>query len=245
MDRLTSRSLGKGLLRFIVAPSLLSTEYQQLAGGTVPSNTSAQTENLSTTDSMADEELLFRYRETGDRALFELLMRRYQREIFSYLRRYLNDAEMAEDAFQGTFLQVHLKCSQFDSDRRFRPWLYAIATNQAIDVQRRNNRHRMASLDRTLNGEAGEGQWADKVLGDSFDPFSEASIRENGEWVRDAIDELSDSMKQAIHLVYYQGMKYREAADIMGIPVGTVKSRLHAAVQRLSVAWHETHQSEE
>lgn len=196
-------------------------------------------------EATSDEQLLAQYRETGDRAIFETLMRRYQREIYSYLRRYLGDAEMAEDAFQGTFLQVHLKCDQFDADRRFRPWLYAVATNQAIDVQRRNKRHRMASLDRTSVGEDQDGHWSEKLVGQAPDPLKEASARENGQWVRDAVDSLGDSMKQAIHLVYYQGMKYREAAEVMGIPVGTVKSRLHAAVQRLGVQWEATHDDPE
>lgn len=192
--------------------------------------------------SHGDEQLIRLYQETGDRAIFESLMRRYEREVFSYLRRYVGNAEMAEDAFQGTFLQVHLKCQQFDPDRRFRPWLYAIATNQAIDVQRRNKRHRMASLDRTSQSSDGDGNWSEKLVGEAPDPLLEASIRENGEWVRGAVDELSESMKRVVHLVYYQGMKYREAADVLGIPVGTVKSRLHAAVQRLSLQWDETHE---
>ncbi len=190
----------------------------------------------------ADEELVQLYQESGDRRIFESLMRRYQREIYSYLRRYVGNAEMAEDAFQGTFLQVHLKCDQFDPERRFRPWLYAVATNQAIDVQRRNKRHRMASLDRTSHSDDGDGNWSEKLVGEAPDPLAEASVRENGEWVRGAVDELSDSMKRVVQLVYYQGMKYREAADVLGIPVGTVKSRLHAAVQRLSLQWDETHE---
>ena len=102
---------------------------------------------------VSDESLVAQYRETGDRGLYESLIRRYEREIYSYLRRYIGNAELAEDAFQGTFLQVHLKCHQFDPARRFRPWLYAIATNQAIDVQRRNKRHRMVSLDRSSTNE--------------------------------------------------------------------------------------------
>jgi RNA polymerase sigma-70 factor (ECF subfamily) len=197
--------------------------------------------HVASREVLSDEGLLERYQQSGDRALFESLVRRYQREIYSYLRRYLGDAELAEDAFQGTFLQVHLKCEQFDTQRRFRPWLYAIATNQAIDVQRRNKRHRMASLDRTSAGDEGDGHWSEKLVGDTPDPLLEASARENGQWVRDAVDSLGDSMKQAVHLVYYQGLKYREAADVLGIPVGTVKSRLHAAVQRLGVHWEATH----
>src|SRR6476646_5723809 len=98
---------------------------------------------------MSDEALLLAYRGRADRQAFNELVHRYERELFSYLRRYLGDAPAAEDAFQATFLQVHLKCDQFAEGRKFRPWLYTIATNQAIDAQRRNKRHRSVSLDRT------------------------------------------------------------------------------------------------
>lgn len=195
---------------------------------------------------LSDESLLAQYRQCGDRGLFEALMRRYERELFSYLRRYCGNAEMAEDAFQGTFLQVHLKCQKFDPTRRFRPWLYAVATNQAIDVQRRNKRHRMVSLDRTSNDDANGrgGQWSEKLVGDSPDPLRTASNHEDSRWVQETVASLGESMQQVVHLVYYQGMKYREAAEVLGIPVGTVKSRLHAAVQRLGLLWEESHQSQ-
>lgn len=199
------------------------------------------TPNYTVEDS--DELLLSRYNETGDRKVFEILMRRYEREIFSYLRRYIGSVELAEDAFQGTFLQVHLKCDQFDSARRFRPWLYAIATNQAIDVQRRLKRHRMVSLDSSTrtDGDQRPGSWADKLVGEANDPADVAGGREEGRWIKEAVAGLGDSLERVIHLVYFQGLKYREAADILGIPVGTVKSRVHAAVQRLSLQWEESH----
>jgi RNA polymerase sigma-70 factor (ECF subfamily) len=192
----------------------------------------------------SDEVLIAQYRITGDRALFETLIRRYEREIYSYLRRYIGNAELAEDAFQGTFLQVHLKCHQFDSDRRFRPWLYAIATNQAIDVQRRNKRHRMVSLDRSSAGDRDErgNSWSEKLVGDAPDPVAAAADGENCRWVNESVQSLGESMQQVIQLVYYQGLKYREAAEALGIPVGTVKSRLHAAVQRLGLLWEESRQ---
>jgi RNA polymerase sigma-70 factor (ECF subfamily) len=190
-----------------------------------------------------DELLLSQYAKTGDRKVFETLMRRYEREIFSYLRRYVGNPELAEDAFQGTFLQVHLKCGQFDSSRRFRPWLYAIATNQAIDAQRRSKRRRMVSLDSsmTMEGDHRGGSWADKLVGEMSDPSDAAVDREEGRWVKDAVSGLGDSLERVVQLVYFQGLKYREAADILGIPVGTVKSRVHAAVQRLAAHWQESH----
>lgn len=203
-------------------------------------------DDISDPDSMnyqTDESLIIQYRESGDRKIYECLINRYEREIFSYLRRYTGNAEIAEDAFQGTILQVHLKCHQFDATRRFRPWLYAVATNQAIDAQRRNKRHRMVSLDRAPAGEDDSrfGSWSEKLVGDSPDPLATASLAENGAWVHDAVSSLGEPMQQVIHLVYYQGLKYREAAEALDIPVGTVKSRLHAAVQRLSGLWSETH----
>lgn len=208
-------------------------------------NATTKPEDTTTSD-VSDESLIAQYRDTGDRHLYETLIRRYEREIYSYLRRYIGNAELAEDAFQGTFLQVHLKCQQFDQTRRFRPWLYAIATNQAIDVQRRNKRHRMVSLDRSSATEKDDrsGSWSEKLVGDSPDPHLVASDQENSRWVHESVSGLAESMQQVIHLVYYQGMKYREAAEALGIPVGTVKSRLHAAVQRLGLLWDDTHQSE-
>jgi RNA polymerase sigma-70 factor (ECF subfamily) len=205
-------------------------------------NTSTKAAPVADQVDESDEQLLAEYRETGDRALFESLIRRDEREIYSYLRRYIGNAELAEDAFQGTFLQVHLKCHQFDSDRRFRPWLYAIATNQAIDVQRRNKRHRMVSLDRSSSGEKDDrgNSWSEKLVGDSPDPLMAASNGENSQWVNESVESLGESMQQVVQLVYYQGLKYREAADVLGIPVGTVKSRLHAAVQRLGLLWEES-----
>src|SRR5258705_8114497 len=111
--------------------------------------------------SLSDEELLVGYREKGDANLFSELVHRYERELFSYLQRYLGDAEMAEDAFQAAFLQVHLKCQQFEPGRTVRPWLYTIATNQAIDAQRRSRRHRMVSLDRSAGA---DGEDVGKLL---------------------------------------------------------------------------------
>ena len=105
--------------------------------------------------SWTDEKLLLSYRSEPDNRVFEELVHRYEKELYGYLRHYLGDAEMAEDVFQQTFLQVHLKCGQFEPGRKVRPWLYTVATNQAIDYQRRNRRHRMSSLDRVHAGQRG------------------------------------------------------------------------------------------
>jgi RNA polymerase sigma-70 factor (ECF subfamily) len=188
----------------------------------------------------SDERLLVYYRDVEDRRAFETLVHRYERELYSYLRRYLGDEGMAEDAFQATFLQVHLKANQFEEGRAFRPWLYTIATNQAIDAQRRNKRHRLVSLDRRgiAENEEQTGALMDLLETKGAGPVAELEASERGTWIRKAVEALPEQLRAAVNLIYYQGLKYREAAEILNIPVGTVKSRLHTAVTRLNEAWN-------
>jgi RNA polymerase sigma-70 factor (ECF subfamily) len=191
----------------------------------------------------SDEELLLGYRQTGDPELFAQLVRRYEGELFSYLRRYLGDAEMAEDAFQRCFMQVHLKCRQFEEGRTVRPWLYTIATHQAIDAQRRRRRQRTVSLDRLGGDEEGSGKLADLLLSHEPAPTARLGSEEQAQWLHEALSRLGQPLQEVIQLVYFQGLKYREAAEVLGIPVGTVKSRMHAAVAALTELWHRTHAS--
>jgi RNA polymerase sigma-70 factor (ECF subfamily) len=187
---------------------------------------------------MTDEELLLEYRLTGSSAVFETLVKRYERELYNYLRRFLSNQVLAEDAFQATFMQVHLKCHLFDVQRKVRPWLYTVATNQAIDIQRRNRRHRLVSLDRPNRVQHNElGSLVDVLSGREDEPVSGLEQGERKEWIRQAVAALPEQLRSAVKLVYFRGMKYREAADELAVPVGTVKSRLHSAVKRLGKAW--------
>jgi RNA polymerase sigma-70 factor (ECF subfamily) len=193
-------------------------------------------------DLLSDEQLLDRYRATGDREAFAQLVHRYERELYNYLYRYMGNAEMAEDAFQATFLQVHLKCDQFEAGRKVRPWLYAIATNKAIDAQRRNRRHRAASLDQINSRHDDElGSLMNLLSSSEPGPVDIVDFQETQRWVRREIDSLPEHLRSVIGLVYFQGLKYREAAEALSIPVGTVKSRLHAAVLKLNEAWQADH----
>lgn len=187
---------------------------------------------------MADEDLLREYQATGSQSFLGELIHRYERELYNYLRRFLGDAVLAEDAFQATFMQVHLKCHMFDGSRRVRPWLYTVATNQAIDIQRRNKRHNLVSLDRPQRSHHTEvGSLMNLLVSDDPSPSDRFDLRERMEWVRDAVGKLPEQLSSAISLVYFRGMKYREAAEELAVPVGTVKSRLHSAVQQLGEQW--------
>lgn len=185
---------------------------------------------------VTDEELLGRFRRTGDQAAFETLVHRYEGDLFGYLRRYLRSAEMAEDVFQATFLQVHLKKDSFEEGRPFRPWLYAIATHQAIDAQRRNRRHRMVELDRRHGDQEGES-FVTALAAREATADDEASCEETRQQVRSAVDGLTAPQRLVVELVYQRGLKYREVSRQIGIPVGTVKSRMRAALVKLGEHW--------
>lgn len=189
--------------------------------------------NLDTTHT--DEELLELFRSTGDNAHLEQLVYRYEHDLYSYLRRFLGDSHMAEDAFQSTFLQIYLKSDQFDASRAFRPWLYMVATNQAIDMLRRNRRHRCTSLQKNIAAsENAEGISLLEVLpGDEPSPEEKLIIEERSAKIQEYIDTLPETLREVILLIYYQGFKYRETAEILDLPVGTVKSRLHAAMKKI------------
>lgn len=195
----------------------------------------------TTWSTMSDEDLVAEYRSHGTRGCFDELVHRYERELYSYLRRFLGDATMAEDAFQATFLQVHLKCDQFEAGRKVRPWLYTIATNQAIDMQRRGKRHKLISLDRRESNDDDAGTLVNLLKSKELAPTSNLETDERQQWIRGAIAELPEQLRAAVNLIYYQGLKYREAADILKVPVGTVKSRLHTAVLKLNEAGQAAH----
>lgn len=186
--------------------------------------------------SWSDEQLLLSYRSERNNGAFEELVHRYEKELYAYLRHYLGNAEMADDVFQQTFLQVHLKCDQFEPGRTVRPWLYTIATNQAIDSQRRNRRHRMTSLDRATgrNTEGETGVLVELLGGSDAGPAADVESAEQYDALRKAVDELPEASRQVVMLIYFQGLKYREAAQILDLPVGTVKSRLHCAMLKLT-----------
>jgi len=187
---------------------------------------------------LSDEDLLTRFRK-GNREVFGTLVRRYQRELYGYLRRYLGDPHLADDVFQTTFVQVFAKAAQYEPGRPVRPWLYAIATNQAIDALRRIGRHQAVSLEQMETEPDGERRGLIEMLeAREADPFDNVDAAETRELVRACLDRLPDFLKQVVLMAYYQGLKYQEIADALEIPLGTVKSRLHAAMMKLTEIWN-------
>jgi RNA polymerase sigma-70 factor (ECF subfamily) len=184
-----------------------------------------------------DEELLAAYR-TGDHNSFAALVERYQRELFHFLVRFLGDRAAAEDIFQETFLQVHQSADQFDPQRRFRPWLFTIAANKARDLMRSQARRPTNPLQATINANDDDsGQFIDLMQSDAPMPGDALEREELQKTVQSTVEAMPEHLREILLLSYFHQFPYKEISEILKIPLGTVKSRLHAAVAYFAERW--------
>ena len=186
---------------------------------------------------VSDTELL-RLHLGGDPEAFEALVRRYRRELFNFLARFTGDAAMAEDVFQETFLQVHLSAATFDLSRRLKPWLFTIAANKGRDAMRKSYRRQAAPLDAKIAGSnSQESTYADLMPSDIPPPEESLLNLETRQAVQRIIDAMPENLRTVLLMSYFNELPYKEIAEILDVPLGTVKSRLHAAVQHFARQW--------
>ncbi len=194
---------------------------------------------------LGDEELLERYQAGEDHAL-EILIDRYRPELVQFLVRFTSDRTVAEDLFQDTFLQIHLSANTFDPKRRFKPWLFTIAANKARDHLRKQARRPAAPLSAPLNPEEEEGEtFADLLEAGIPLPDQQLAEEEVAERVQQTVNRLPDHLREILLLAYFHGFSYNQIAEILAIPLGTVKSRLHTAVGAFGQLWKEENQKAE
>lgn len=187
--------------------------------------------------SVSDTELLQRYL-AGEGAAFEALVERYRRPLYNFLFRFTGDAALAEDVFQEAFLQLHISGAAFDPTRRLKPWLYTIAANKARDALRSKGRRRAASLDATVSGDAeGTTSYADLMPSNIPRPEESLSNLETRQSVQRIVNEMPDNLRIVLVLCYFHELAYKEIAEILGVPLGTVKSRIHASVKHFARKW--------
>lgn len=189
-------------------------------------------------DERTDEQLLEDYR-NGDAPALRILIDRHHDALMRFLARFLGDRQAAEDVFQDAFLQVHLSADSFDVSRRFKPWLFTIAANKARDYLRKSRRNHALDLSAPIGGAGGEGgrTFMDLMEVDVPPPGAASDDRERDRLVQECVDSLPPHLREILLLAYFQKMSYANVADALGVPLGTVKSRLHAAVAAFGRAW--------
>ena len=182
------------------------------------------------TNKQTDSDLLVRYM-AGDEDAFQELVNRYKNPLYAFLKRFLNRQELVEDVFQETFLQLYTSKEKFDTSRPLRPWLFTIAANKAKDALRKMQRH--ASMELGAVADAADVSIDDVVnllTSYKITPDEEASKGETAQRVREIIANMPEKLRGILILAYFEQFSYKQMAEILSIPIGTVKSRLHTAV---------------
>jgi len=185
----------------------------------------------------SDEKLLADY-VSGDEGSFELLVRRHARDLYQFAIRFTGNSVAAEDVVQESLLQMHTSAKRFDPNRRLKPWLFTITANKARDYLRRRNRKRELPFDARVNKDDESGQrYVSLFSGDGAPADLGLSLDEKRKAVKDVVESLAPKLRAVLVLSYYQRMPYRDIAEVLGLPLGTVKSRLHAAVGQFAALY--------
>lgn len=178
-------------------------------------------------ESLSDKDLLSEVI-NGDLDSFDILVDRYKNRLMNFVFRFVKDADVAEDIVQETFLRVFRKRRDYKAIANFSTWIFTIAGNLAKSELRRRKRWRFFSIDA-----ANEGEKSFELPDLGRKPDRNAAISMFEDNLQDAIDSLKDKYKEALILRDVDGMSYQQIAEIMDVPVGTVKSRVNRARLKL------------
>lgn len=196
----------------------------------------AKTQAVSTPEQLSNNDLVLRCQEGvhPDRAAFTELLRRHQSHVEKILYHLAPDWQDRADLAQEVWIRVYRNINRLKDPVKFRGWLSRIATNLFYDELRKRKRVRPPiSLDAPRTVEDGEMDW--DIAADRPGPDEDLSTREFYDQLREAIADLPEVFRTTIVLREIDGMAYEEIAEITGVSLGTVKSRIARARQRLQV----------
>ena len=198
---------------------------------------------VASLNGQSDGELLALYQK-GDEEAFKEIVSRYKNPLYGFLRRFLNQQDLVEDVFQDTFLQLYISKDSFDQGRPLRPWLFTIAANKAKDALRKIQRHSTVSLGAIADtGDATVDDVVNILASYEITPDQEVSEDETRVRVREIITQMPENLKAILILAYFEQFSYKQMAEILSIPIGTVKSRLHTAVVHFTRKWKSINRS--
>jgi len=188
-------------------------------------------------EKLTDAELLQEYI-AGDESAFREIVNRYKNSLYSFLKQFLNQPDLVDDVFQETFLQLFTSRRSFDPSRPLRPWLFTIAANKAKDALRKSQRGNAVPIGTISESEdMSFDEMLNALSSDTAVPYDEVERNETAARVNEVIANMPESLREILLLAYFNRFSYKQMADILSIPIGTVKSRLHTAVARFAKDW--------
>lgn len=194
---------------------------------------------------LTDAQLLSRYSE-GEEVAFREIVNRYKNGLYTFLRQFLNRQDLVEDVFQETFFQLFASRDSFDKSRPLRPWLFTIAANKAKDALRKWQRTSAIPIGSIADSQdISFDEMLNTITSDNTLPFEELEKNETSLRVAQIIAKMPENLREIIILAYFNKFSYKQMAEILSIPIGTVKSRLHTAVGRFAKDWKASFGNEE
>jgi len=189
---------------------------------------------------LTDQEVV-RHAVIGREAAYRELISRYQRPVYSLIFRMVRNRELAEDLAQDTFVKVLNAIESYRPEYKFSSWIFKIANNAAIDHLRRRSLDTL-SLDGSPHAENSEAIEATTLqVSDSAEsPLDEVANRELGTSIETAIASLRPEYRSCILLRHVEGRSYEEIAEILDLPLGTVKTYIHRARNELRILLADT-----
>jgi RNA polymerase sigma-70 factor (ECF subfamily) len=180
-----------------------------------------------------DQEIVALARE-GREAAYRELIRRYERPVFALILRMVRDRQLAEDLAQETFIKALNAITSYRPEFKFSSWIFKIANNAAIDHLRRRELNTL-SIDGAPHATSSEEIEATALqVGDKSEtPLAELEARELGTAIERAIGRLRPEYRSCIMLRHVEGMAYEEIAQLLDLPLGTVKTYIHRARHEL------------
>lgn len=183
--------------------------------------------------SLSDQEIVALAKE-GREAAYRELIRRYERPVFSLILRMVRDRQLAEDLAQETFIKALNAIGSYRPEFKFSSWIFKIANNAAIDQLRRREVDTL-SIDGAPNATSADDIEATALqVGDKGEtPLAELEARELGTHIERAISRLRPEYRSCIMLRHVEGLAYEEIAQLLDLPLGTVKTYIHRARHEL------------
>jgi RNA polymerase sigma-70 factor, ECF subfamily len=182
---------------------------------------------------------LVRRAQAGDRQALSELVQSQQTYVYSIAMSLMHNPADAADMTQEAFVRLLRSLGTYRAETKFTTWLYRLVTNICLDGMRRRGRV-VESLDEPAGTQSGDdGQTAGERLADSdrwTQPEEELELRESATAVRAALDDLPPAQRLALTLHYFEDLKYEDIAEVMGLPLNTVKSHIRRGKERLALA---------
>lgn len=181
--------------------------------------------------SLSDEVLMKQYQK-GDLSVFAQLFQRYKNGVYNYIYRYVGNKEESEEVFQEVFIKFHRAAPMWQPTAKFSTWLYTIVRNLCIDTHRKKRLRHHLSLDDHEGGENSRPLY-EVIASEEPSPDAKSSDLEIGRVLETALQQINKDQREVFLMREKAGLKFEEIAQVIGVSVNTVKSRMRYALENL------------